>query len=86
MMNCKQTTRLLSDAQERPLSWSERLAVKLHISMCSGCRNFGSQMPSLRQIARAYAKSAVGEPEPSSDNPSTPSAGQPPKPPSDTPS
>tara|TARA_R110002167_G_scaffold28883_1_gene96607 strand:+ start:161 stop:412 length:252 start_codon:yes stop_codon:yes gene_type:complete len=83
MMNCKQATRLLSDAQERPLSWSERLAVKLHISMCSGCRNFASQMPSLRQIARAYAKSTVGEAESASDNPP---ADTPSKPPSDTPS
>lgn len=69
MMNCKQTTRLLSDAQERELTLKERIAVKLHISMCSGCRNFGSQMPSLRQIARAYAKSDTGDARQSSDEP-----------------
>jgi len=56
-MNCHQTTKLLSDAQERTLSWKERLAIRLHISMCSGCRNFAHQMPVLRKIARVYAKS-----------------------------
>lgn len=63
MKNCEQITRLLSDGQERPLSWKERMAVRLHVSMCSGCRNFGAQMPRLRQIARAYAKSDADDAE-----------------------
>lgn len=56
MMNCKQATRLLSDAQERELTLKERVAVKLHVMMCSACRNFGSQMGTLRGLARNYAK------------------------------
>jgi len=56
MMNCKQATRLLSDAQERPLTWKERMAIKLHLSLCTGCRNFSAQVSRLRQIAKAYAK------------------------------
>lgn len=54
-MNCSRTTRLLSEAQERPLAPQERLALQLHGMMCSGCRNFGRQMRILRQAARAYA-------------------------------
>ena len=56
MMNCHQTTKLLSDAQERKLTWKERLAIRLHITMCYGCRNFADQVPLLRTVARAYAK------------------------------
>jgi predicted anti-sigma-YlaC factor YlaD len=56
MMNCKEATRLLSDAQERTLSWKERAALKLHVMMCSGCRYFAVQMGTLRDIARRYAK------------------------------
>lgn len=56
MKSCYQITRLLSDAQERKLSWKENLTVRVHITMCSGCRNFANQMPVLRQIARQYAK------------------------------
>lgn len=58
MLNCYQATRLLSEAQEHPLSLRERLSLKMHVMMCSGCRNFGEQMHVLRRITRAYAEGA----------------------------
>lgn len=61
MMNCQEATRLLSDAQERELSLKERAALKFHVMMCSGCRNFGKQMGTLRDIARQYAKGTDNE-------------------------
>ncbi len=62
-MNCQQVTRLLSDAQERKLSLQDRAALKVHVMMCSGCRNFAQQMDTLREIAHSYAKEAETEPE-----------------------
>ena len=56
MMNCRQATRLLSDAQERDLSLMDRAALKMHVLICSGCRNFSRQMGALRDMARTYAK------------------------------
>ena len=56
MLNCQQITRLLSESQERALTLQERLSLKMHGMMCSGCRNFGQQMLTLRQVVRAYAK------------------------------
>ncbi|MFZ1546199.1 MAG: zf-HC2 domain-containing protein [Candidatus Nitrotoga sp.] len=56
MINCRNATRLLSEAQERPLSITERMALKLHVIMCSGCQNFKDQMDTLRLMTRAYAK------------------------------
>ena len=56
MMNCKQATRLLSDAQERKLTLKEKTALTLHTAMCSGCRNFGKQMESLRNFSRGYMR------------------------------
>lgn len=55
MLNCQQVTRLLSESQERTLTLRERMSLKVHVMMCSGCRNFGNQMLTLRQFARAYA-------------------------------
>lgn len=55
-MNCQQATHLLSDAQERELPIKDRAALKFHVTMCSGCRNFGKQMETLRDIAKTYAK------------------------------
>lgn len=58
MLNCKEVTRLYSESQERTLSLPERLSLKMHVMMCDGCRNFGKQMPILRQMVRAYVKGA----------------------------
>lgn len=71
MMNCRQATRLMSEAQERKLSRMQRLSLKIHVSMCSGCRNFERQMGSLRTIAQAYSKGRAGgvDGTPDSDNP-----------------
>lgn len=56
MMNCKQATRLLSDAQERNLSFTERATLKMHVMMCAGCNNFSKQMYVLRDFAHAYTQ------------------------------
>ncbi|WP_043316324.1 zf-HC2 domain-containing protein [Microbulbifer sp. HZ11] len=61
MMNCKQATRLLSERMERELSPREKLGLKVHLMMCRGCRNFGRQMGTLRDLAKAYAKSDAGQ-------------------------
>lgn len=56
MLNCVEATRLMSEAQERELTLTEKLPLKMHVMMCSGCRNFQAQMRTLRRIARAYAR------------------------------
>lgn len=56
MLNCHEVTRLLSESQERSLALKERVSLKIHVLMCSGCRNFGKQMHVLRLAMRAYAK------------------------------
>ena len=56
MLNCYEATRLYSESQEQTLTLQERMSLKMHGMMCSGCRNFGLQMRTLRQVARAYAK------------------------------
>ena len=56
MLKCKEATHLLSEAQDRELSFSERLQLKMHLAMCTGCRNFKGQMAFLRQACREYLK------------------------------
>ena len=48
MMNCKQATELLSQAQDRRLSPGERLGLRVHLLFCAGCLNFRRQMDVLR--------------------------------------
>lgn len=56
MLNCRSVTRLVSEAQERHLSVREKMGLKVHLMMCSGCRNFSQQIPFLRQAMRAFAQ------------------------------
>lgn len=56
MLNCRQVTRLFSQAQERQLTFAERVGLKMHVMMCKGCRNFGEHMTVLRKITRAYVQ------------------------------
>ena len=59
MMNCRKATELLSQAQEHPLSWRQKMPLKLHLALCSACKNFSQQMLFLRQAARTFAKRKI---------------------------
>ena len=56
MMSCRKATRLMSDAKDRPLQFSEKLSLNFHKMMCSGCRRFDQQLGVLTGLARQYAK------------------------------
>jgi predicted anti-sigma-YlaC factor YlaD len=56
MLKCVEATRLVSEAQERKLRLAERVSLRMHLMMCSGCRNFAQQMPVLRRALRTFAK------------------------------
>lgn len=55
MLNCHEATRLISESQEQPLSLPAKLSLKMHVMMCSGCRNFSLHVPFLSKAMRAYA-------------------------------
>jgi hypothetical protein len=52
MMNCKQATRLMSQEMDRDLAAGDRLALRLHTLLCSGCARYREQMAFLRQASR----------------------------------
>lgn len=55
MGKCKNITRLLSDALDRPLSTGEWVAIRLHLPTCSGCRNYRKHIRLLRDASRALS-------------------------------
>ncbi|MDO6806585.1 zf-HC2 domain-containing protein, partial [Wenyingzhuangia sp. 1_MG-2023] len=64
MMNCREATRLMSEAQERKLSLGETAELKIHTMICAGCKNFGQQMQSLRGMMRSFAQGDDPEDKP----------------------
>ncbi|WP_432612608.1 zf-HC2 domain-containing protein [Acinetobacter portensis] len=56
MLNCHQTTQILSEKMDRPLSMKEKMSVFMHTSMCSACRNFEKQMGEIRHLSKEFLK------------------------------
>ena len=56
MLSCKETARMLSQEQDRPLAFGERVALRVHLAICKGCRNVGAQFAFLRQAVSALAE------------------------------
>lgn len=55
MKTCAELTQLLSEAQDRKLSFAEKWTTRTHLMMCRGCRNYQKQLNFLRDAVRGYA-------------------------------
>ncbi len=55
MLSCKETARLLSQGADRELAFGERLALRVHLAICKGCRNVDAQFRFLRVAVRALS-------------------------------
>jgi hypothetical protein len=53
-MTCKEATRIVSQMQDRPLSFWERARLRLHLLVCAACSRFERQMRLLRLAMRRY--------------------------------
>ena len=50
MLTCKNTSRLVSEGQERQLNLKERINLRIHVWMCNNCRRFEKQVATMRKI------------------------------------
>lgn len=53
-LSCREASTLLSKAQDTPLGWPERLAIRMHLLICKSCRRFSHQLSLLRETLRAF--------------------------------
>jgi len=42
--SCREVSRLISDMQERPLGWFDRLLLRTHLSICDNCVQYTQQV------------------------------------------
>jgi hypothetical protein len=52
IISCKETTRLVSQGLDRELAFGERVALRVHLVICLGCRRAKRQMEFLRRAVR----------------------------------
>lgn len=57
---CKEVHRLTSEGMDRELSLVERTRMRMHLLVCTACRNFTGQMAFLRRAMRNLSPSANG--------------------------
>jgi hypothetical protein len=53
-ITCRQACHLLSERQDRSLSWSERASLRLHLGICAGCVRISQQMDFIRRAMARY--------------------------------
>ena len=56
ILSCKETTRLLSQGADRKLGFSERVALRVHLAICKGCRNVDAQFQFLRSAVQRLSE------------------------------
>jgi len=66
-LSCDESSRLVSDRLERPLSRPERLAVRMHLMVCARCRRFRRNLNLLRDLLRRRSEECLTD----TDMPST---------------
>ena len=53
-LNCKDASILLSRQHEFPLATSEKFWLRVHLYICTGCRNFANNLRLMRAAMRRY--------------------------------
>jgi hypothetical protein len=56
ILSCKEATQLASQGLDRRLGFGQRAALRLHLVICEGCRNFTRQMAFLRKAMQRLAE------------------------------
>ena len=50
MHSCKRVSELLSQSMDEPLNWFDALRMRIHLSMCSNCRNVEEQVLGMQAV------------------------------------
>ena len=61
LLSCKETARLLSQGQDREFAFGERVALRVHLAICDGCRNVSKQFAFLRLAVARLSQGDDGE-------------------------
>jgi len=56
MLSCKEVTELASRSLDRPLPLGRRIAMRLHLLACEGCRRYLEQLRFLRRATTRLSK------------------------------
>jgi hypothetical protein len=55
-ITCKEASRLMSLGLDRELAFADRLALRLHLAVCSACSVMRSQFEFMRRALSTYSR------------------------------
>ena len=61
MLSCSDATQRMSEGLDRRLPWKARMALRLHVMMCSACRRYRRQVLGIEALLRRRPRAASGE-------------------------
>ena len=64
---CREVTTILVAREDRDFGWADRLALRLHLSICETCPLFERQMLTMRHSFQRWRHYADGESGPHSE-------------------
>ncbi len=63
MLSCKETSELLSRAQDERLTFTERMGMRIHLLMCRLCRGYEKQLLFIRKATESLAQDSAHDDE-----------------------
>ena len=63
-LNCKEAGRIISQGLDKDLTPVERVALRMHLAVCSPCNVLKMQFNFLRRALSAYAGRGTGDGDP----------------------
>ncbi|QLB15099.1 hypothetical protein A6B39_06345 [Mannheimia granulomatis] len=55
MLNCKETTELISLSCEQKLNFKQQLKLKIHLMICPRCRGFARNAQKVDKLMKAFS-------------------------------
>jgi hypothetical protein len=55
MLTCREASRLISEGLDKKLSFADRVALRLHLTLCDACTRVKAQFEFMRRALKAYA-------------------------------
>ena len=62
MLTCKEMATAIGRDEWRTASWRRRLALRLHLLMCSACRRYAAQIRAIGTAARSLLRERGEDP------------------------
>ncbi len=59
MLHCRKATYLIEKSNDVPLDLIEKAQLNMHLSMCSGCRNYRKQNRFLERLLKRHAHTTL---------------------------